>query len=140
MEWEFVDDLLVVRMDDGEDLVETLGKFIGLPEVPETLVVLSGLGMLRQVELGYFTGKGYETHRFMEPAELLSVSGSIFKRADPFMHLHVLLGFKDASVSGGHLLRARVCNTLEIFLLGSSIRLGRKQAGDLRVLDLHPDG
>ena len=135
MEWEFKDDLLVIRMDDDEDLAESLGKFVGLPEVPSTLVVLSGLGMMRQVELGYFTGEGYETHRFDEPAELLSLSGSISKDTDPFMHVHVVLGFRDASVFGGHLIRGRVCHTMELFLKSSDLRLGRRQDGHLRVLD-----
>jgi predicted DNA-binding protein with PD1-like motif len=139
MEWTNRNDLWVLRLDDGEDLVESLGKFIGLPEVPDTLAVLSGLGMLKQVELGFFSGEGYETHTFMDPSELLSVSGSIFRDAEPFLHMHLVLGFRDASVAGGHLVRARACNTLELFLLSSDLRLGRKARGELRVIDFEPD-
>jgi len=63
------------------------------------------LGMLNDVEMGYFDGEKYEVHRLPEPAELLGISGLITKETDPPYHFHVTLGEKDGGVTGGHLLK-----------------------------------
>ncbi len=128
-------DLILVIGEDGEKYEEILKGLKESPETPETMVVLSAAGMVRKVKLGFWTGKEYEIHEFSDPAELLAISGMISKIADPFFHFHVVIGTADGKAAGGHLLEATVHNTLELFLLGSSIKLVRKPRMGLKLLD-----
>jgi uncharacterized protein len=80
---------------------------------------LTGLGGLSSATLGYFdrTRKIYEPIEVSEQVELLSLVGDIaLKDGEPLLHAHVSVGHRNGSVSGGHLLRAIVWPTLELFV------------------------
>jgi len=62
----------VVRFQDGEDLVEILR---GLES--EAALIVAGIGMLRDVTLGYWNNSEYESHAYPGPAELLSLQGNV---------------------------------------------------------------
>jgi predicted DNA-binding protein with PD1-like motif len=114
---------MVVRMADGEDLV------VGLMELPiESGIVVCGIGMLREIELGYWTGECYEKHRVEPPVELVSLQGTIARLADErVVHLHACVAQRDGSTQGGHLFAATVHNTAEIaFSLPQGIVLERR--------------
>jgi len=119
------DDLIVARFDDGENFIESLKTLI---EAGEPLkVILSGLGMFRAVKLGYFEKGKYIEHFIPEPVEVLALSGSFMKNAEPSFHIHAVVGTKSGEVKGGHLLSAIVWNTLEIFLKTSPLDLKRNE-------------
>ena len=81
-------------------------------------VVLSSIGQLRDVSLGYFVKKGdYDPETFEGPLELLSVSGIISRGVDGYTpHLHAVLGEKDKRAVGGHLISGEVVITNETVL------------------------
>ena len=135
MKWKKKDGSIVVIMEHGEDFLENIKKLIESPELPELAVVITALGMLNDVEMGYFDGEKYEVHRLPEPAELLGISGLITKETDPPYHFHVTLGKKDGGVTGGHLLKGRVWNTVEMVLLVEEIKLRRIPLRNLKLLD-----
>ena len=135
MKWKKKDGSIVVIMEHGEDFLENIKKLIESPELPELAVVITALGMLNDVEMGYFDGEKYEIHRLPEPAELLGISGLITKETDPPYHFHVTLGKKDGGVTGGHLLKGRVWNTVEMVLLVEEIKLRRIPLRNLKLLD-----
>ncbi|MCD6221292.1 DUF296 domain-containing protein [bacterium] len=135
MKWKKKDGSIVVIMEHGEDFLENIKKLIESPELPELAVVITALGMLNDVEMGYFDGEKYEVHRLPEPAELLGISGLITKETDPPYHFHVTLGEKDGGVTGGHLLKGRVWNTVEMVLLVEEIKLRRVPLRNLKLLD-----
>lgn len=104
----------VVRLQDGEDLVgalRTLGK--------DSALILTGIGMVREVKLGYWNGTDYEVHAYPDPAELLSLQGNLGldETGERIAHAHISLSGQDGTVRGGHLVRATVHNTIEIGLL-----------------------
>ena len=103
---------MVVRMVDGEDLV------VGLTELPiESGIVVCGIGMLREIELGYWTGERYEKHRFEPPVELVSLQGTVARFGDErVVHLHACVAQRDGSTLGGHLFAGTIHNTAEIAL------------------------
>lgn len=135
MKWRKKDDIIVVIMEHGEDFIENIKKLMESPELPELAVVVTALGMLNDVETGYFDGEKYEIHRLPEPVELLGISGLITKETDPPYHFHVTLGKKDGGVAGGHLLKGRVWNTVEMVLLLGEIKLKRIPLRNLKLLD-----
>jgi len=104
----------VVRLADGEDLMAGLH---GLEL--DSGVILSGIGMVRDAELGYWNGETYEIHRIPEACELLTMQGNVglLENGDTVVHAHLTLARRDGTVAGGHLIRATVANTVEAFLL-----------------------
>lgn len=116
MEYGIENNVLVAKLDDGEDLFRSLEKIMN--EIDhKSAVVMSGIGMLRDFKIGFYnrdTG-GYEWEEFKEPKELLSLNGSITEEGS--MHLHVEVGEKDHDVSGGHLEGGKVFNVTELTLL-----------------------
>jgi predicted DNA-binding protein with PD1-like motif len=62
-----------------------------------------------------------------EQVEVLSLIGDVaLEGAHPKIHAHVVVGLRDGSARGGHLLEARVRPTLEVILTESPNYLTRK--------------
>ncbi len=114
---------LMVRFRDGEALPDGLID-LGV----ESGVIVNGVGMLRDIELGYWDGKNYVTEKISEPVELLSLQGNIGKKdGETIVHAHVTVAKKGGAAYGGHILRATVHNTAEIFICKlEKIRLVRR--------------
>ncbi len=125
------ENVVLIRMDDGEDFFEALYralKSLGM----NSGVVAGAIGMLRDFEIGWFdVEKGeYEKEFVSVPHELVSVQGNIsLKENEPFAHLHVSLAGPSRTVVGGHLFSARVCNTVEMFVCKTEIKLFREKVG-----------
>ena len=62
-----------------------------------------------------------------EQTEVLTLAGDIsLEHDEPRVHAHVVLGRRDGSTRGGHLLEARVRPTLEVILTESGARMTRR--------------
>lgn len=113
---------LIVKLEDGADLLEELaglGVEAGL---------VWGIGMVRKARLGYWNGSEYEEHKLAEPAELLSLHCNLsLKEGKPFPHCHVVIGRRDGTVAGGHLLGATVHNVNELYIKRLGLRLERRK-------------
>lgn len=107
---------VIIKLDDGEDLFKTLAEVIDKHEI-DTGLVLSGIGMLRDFEIGFYNGTEYLKERFADPMELLSMHGSIASSVESRIHIHVGLANNEHKVFGGHLFSAKVCMLNEILLL-----------------------
>jgi predicted DNA-binding protein with PD1-like motif len=107
----------VVVFERGEHVMEPLLEFLKGESV--TAARLTGIGALESVTLGYFDWetKEYEQHRISGQVELLSLAGDVaLKNGEPQVHAHVVLGCRDTSTLGGHLLDATVRPTLELII------------------------
>jgi len=121
--------ILIVRLQPGENLLESLRAAVEKHGVT-TAVLLSGIGMLIETELGFFQGpgKGYSIHCFTEPCELVSLSGNVSRQETGYnLHLHATLVEAGGGAVGGHLMKATVHLTNEIFLLETGIPVYRRQ-------------
>lgn len=121
------DNLVFVRLFPNEDIHRELRRVCKKHEV-ETAVILSGLGQLKQFQLGYYKEKGnYRPQEFRKPHELLSpLTGNISKQEGEYsLHLHAVLGDEEKSVVGGHLMSGKVEVTNEIVLLKTDLRIKR---------------
>ncbi len=114
---------LVARLKDGEELISSL-KTLSL----DSAVLLNGVGMLRDMEIGYWNGSSYDVQRIDEPVELLSLQGNFAHKGDErIIHCHATIAKHGAAAFGGHVLKATVHNTAEIFIRRlSGIVLERK--------------
>lgn len=130
---------MVVRMLPGENYLECLMQ-VCRESGAGAAVVLSSIGQLRDVKLGYFVGPGdYSPDVFQGPCELLSVSGSISLTNDMYIpHLHAVLGQHDKSVIGGHLLSGTVEITNETVLSILDVPMSRSMNPATGSMDLVP--
>ena len=92
--------------------------------------------------LGYFDWqtKAYERTPLEEQVEVLSLVGDIaLADGKPKLHAHVVLGRRDSTTRGGHLIEARVRPTLEVLLTDAPRHLRRRfdAASGLALIDPH---
>ena len=89
----------------------------------------TAIGAFSDVTLGYFNRdkKDYDKIPVKEQVEALSVMGDIaLNKGEPKIHAHVVVGRRDGSTLGGHLVQAHVWPTLEVVLTESPRHLRRK--------------
>ena len=109
------DRTFVVVFEHGDMLMSPLLAF--LREEAIGAARLTGIGALESVTLSYFDWemKRYEEHTFDEQVELLSLTGDVaLKDGEPQVHAHVVIGRRDTTTRGGHLVDATVRPTLEL--------------------------
>lgn len=89
----------------------------------------TAIGAFRDLTFGYFNRdkKDYDKIPVNEQVEALSVMGDIaLNKGEPKIHAHVVVGKRDGSTLGGHLVQAHVWPTLEVVLTESPRHLRRK--------------
>ena len=90
---------------------------------------LTAIGAFSSATLGYFDieKKEYEEIPVGEQTEVLSLIGDVALNGEkPELHAHVVLGRRDGTATGGHLLEARVRPTLEVVLIESPGHLKKR--------------
>ena len=90
---------------------------------------LTAIGGFRRATLGYFDRekKDYLKIPVDEQVEVLSLVGDIAMDGDkPKVHAHVVVGKRDGSTMGGHILEAYVWPTLEVVVVDSPRHLQRR--------------
>jgi len=119
-------DVLIVKLEDGEDIHETLTEACNSHGIKYGWVY-GGIGILRSFTLGYFTGKEYIKKYFQAPHELLSLAGSVTLNTEVPIHLHCSVSSREFKVFGGHLFKGTT-NVLNEILIKrfKGIELGRK--------------
>lgn len=115
-----------IRIYKDAELVETVHQFLRDNRI--TSGSITGIGATDDVTIGYFdiVKKEYVHKQFREPFEILSLMGNVsLVDNDPFAHLHIILGREDFSTIGGHLVKANISVTCEIYLTAFDIRIER---------------
>jgi len=105
----------ILRLDDGEDIIESILKSV--KDSRSTMLICTGLGMITDFELGFFDKGEYISKSYSEPHELLSIQGAISGYGEHRVHIHVAVADKEHRMFGGHLLRGKVWMTNEIGIL-----------------------
>ncbi len=97
------------RVPEGSELLSYLSSFAEKHGVSKAFV--SAIGSFSEATIAYYS---FEEQRYIpidvrERVEVLSASGNIsLLNGKPFPHIHVVLGRRDGSTLGGHLLRGVV--------------------------------
>lgn len=89
----------------------------------------TAIGAFSEVDLGFFEieKKDYRKIPIREQVEVLSLLGDVsLSDGEPKVHAHVVLGKRDGTAWGGHLLKAIVQPTLEVILTESPAHLKRE--------------
>jgi hypothetical protein len=120
------DHLLVLDPDD--EFVASLTDFAKKNRIEGGS--FSAIGAFQQATIAYWNRetKEYEKIEVAEQVEVLALGGSIARSSDDVkIHAHAVLGRRDGSTIGGHLMRGVVFPTLEIFVVDYGARLTRQK-------------
>src|SRR5712675_1572734 len=115
----------ILVFETNDELARDLRDFAS----EQTLASASfkAVGALSSVRLGWLNWetKQYEQSVFLdEQVELLSLIGDVaLKDGEPQVHAHAVVGKRDATAHGGHLLHDHVRPTCEVVLIESPARL-----------------
>lgn len=116
-----------VILASGDEVKESILSFAKEQKLHASQ--FTAIGAFSKATLGYFdfSIKDYRKIEFDEQVEVLSVAGDISMYKDEFkVHAHVVIGKKDGTAHGGHLLEAIVHPTLEIIVTESPAYLCRE--------------
>lgn len=118
---------LAVVFETGEEPMQ------GLLDVAKRERITAGhftaIGAFEEATLGYFdwSRKDYARIPVRGQVEVLSLVGDVALEGDvPKIHAHVVVGKRDGTAHGGHLLDARVRPTLEVILVQPPGHLRRR--------------
>ncbi|MCD8293789.1 MAG: DNA-binding protein [Clostridia bacterium] len=117
MEYKVCGDRIVVRIDRGEEIVESLKAVCEKEGVK--LAEVSALGAINKLEIGVFKTdtKQYKANCFEGYYEIVSLWGTVTtKDGEFYSHLHMSAGDENGKVVGGHLTKAWVSATCEMVI------------------------
>ena len=125
--------------DKGDEVMETLKQFAASQQLKGAH--LTAIGAFEEATLAYFAReeRTYEELPVDEQVEVLSLTGNIATfEEEPRLHVHAVLGRRDGSTVGGHLVRGTVWPTLEVYLTEIEAPLPRAvdEETGLALLDL----
>ena len=115
MEYKKFGSKYVVRLNKGEEIVESLIKFAEEEKV--SLANVSGLGAGDYVKFGLFdvAEKQYHSNEMNMAFEILSLMGTLSEmNGKPYLHLHICVGDREGHVFGGHLNACNISATCEL--------------------------
>jgi len=107
-------DTYFVRIDKGEELVQSLDNFCKENQIK--LGIIQGIGATSQITVGYFDTKQkkYFSNQFEGDFEIAPLVGNITTMdGKTYLHLHVTFGDKKFGSHSGHLNKAVISATFE---------------------------
>jgi predicted DNA-binding protein with PD1-like motif len=117
-----------VIFETGDEVVSGLTDFAKEHRLAGSQ--FTAIGAFSDVVLAYFdwSSREYQKHPLREQMEVLALAGDISLADDgtPKVHAHVVLGTRDCTTRGGHLVEAHVRPTLEVILTDAPRHLQRK--------------
>ena len=117
----------VLVFDPGDEPLSGLERFAA--EAGLVAAHFTAIGAFRSTSLGFFDRDqmDYLRTEVGEQTEVLSLAGNVaLHDGRPKVHAHVVLGKRDGTAHGGHLLRAEVWPTLEVILNEAPAHLRRR--------------
>jgi hypothetical protein len=114
--------------DTGDEILSSVRTFAQEGQLSDSS--FKAIGALSQVRLGWFNWetKKYQTAVALdEQVELLSLIGDIaLQEGKPQVHAHLVVGRRDGTAHGGHLLSATFRPTCELILTESPQHLQKE--------------
>ena len=132
MEYRKFDDTYVVRLNKGEEVIESLKDLCKNENIE--LAEITGLGASNLVEIGLFNvnTKEYNTKIFEGMFEITSLIGNVTRKdGEVYLHIHINFGDEEGLIKGGHLVRSIISATSEIVVRRINGKVGRKLSNEI---------
>lgn len=140
----------VLVLDAGEEVVAAITHFA--TELQVKGASLTGIGALSGSRLGWFNPatKEFRENIIDEQTEVLAITGNIAEGTGDDdghahgapggvkLHIHIVLGCRDASVKGGHLVAGHVSPTMELIVEEAAAHLTRGMDAKTGLVLLEP--
>jgi uncharacterized protein len=117
----------VLVFDTGDEVVAKLLEFAKQQQLAAAR--FTAIGAFQELTLGYFDWqkKEYLKIPVNEQVEVLSLAGNVVSTdKGPKLHAHIVVGKRDGTAHGGHLIEGHVRPTLEVMLIESPSHLHRR--------------
>ena len=117
MEYRRFNNTVIARIDKGEEILENIKRVCEKENIK--LANINALGAINNFEVGLFDidEKKYYSKEYTGNFEIVSLTGSVTtKDGQIYMHIHLSAGDKENKVYGGHLNKAIVSATCEMFI------------------------
>lgn len=117
MEYGRFGDTVLLRIDRGEEIIETVKRVAEKERI--RLASVEALGAVDDFTVGVYdvAAKRYDSRTFTGAFEIVSLVGTITEKDGAFyQHLHMSAGNRNCEVFGGHLNRAVVSVTCEMVI------------------------
>lgn len=127
MEFTKVGNKYVLRLNRGEEIISSITELCKKENIKAGSI--SGIGATQLVEAGFysFKKKKYCGYCFNQNMEILSLLGNIStKDGEPYLHLHIVVSNDEGEALGGHLTKAIISVTCEIFIDSIDFEIGRQ--------------
>jgi predicted DNA-binding protein with PD1-like motif len=130
----------IAVLEQGEEVKEALLKMTRHEKVENASFV--ALGAFEKAVLGYFDWeeKKYRNIAVDEQVEVITLVGDVVpdEKGHPSFHAHTVLGRRDGSTRGGHLVEGRVRPTLEVTVTELPAHLTRRKHPELGLSLIEP--
>ena len=143
MRWKLLDAgppaTYAIVLAKGDEAMSVLGRIVREQKIE--VASITAIGAFERAVLGYFDWetKEYKRNPVAEQVEVLSLLGDVaVADGEPTLHLHAVLGKRDGSTVGGHLLEGHVRPTLELTLIEPPAHLRKRKDPEsgLALIDL----
>ena len=134
MEYSINNNDVLLRLDPGDEIVDCILKVAR--EANITNAEVSGIGATDDFEIGVFNleTKQYDLHQFTGNHEITNLCGSITTmNAEAYQHLHITCANSQGQCVGGHLLKAKISLTCEIYIRKAQGTITRKKNESLGI-------
>lgn len=134
MEYKKFGNKYIIRMDKGEEIVETLKKFCQQHNI--TLGWIKGIGAVNKATIGLFKTdeKKYYPMELNGYYEITSLLGNISTmNGEVYLHLHINLSDENYKTHGGHLNSAIISATGEIMIEAMDGMVDREFSDDIGI-------
>lgn len=117
MEYKKMGRRIVLRLDQGEELLSCVTEVCQAEHVPAALV--SGIGFTTEMRVRVFDKdeKRFLFQTLRESMEIVSLTGNVLQtERGLFAHLHIMAADRSMRVRGGHLVHCTIGATGELVL------------------------
>jgi uncharacterized protein len=124
----------VVVCDPGDEAFSALSEFARAERLEAAQI--TAVGAFERATVGWFDRaiQDYRRIAIDEQCELLSLIGDVADGPDgPALHAHVVLGLRDGTTRGGHLLEGDVFPTLEAVVTETPAHLRKVMRPDIGI-------
>lgn len=132
METKLAQNSLVIRLDPGSELIESLLTACQVQNVHCAQVTV--IGAAKKITCGVFNPKTKEYHsrKFKGIFEITSLNGTITTMdGGLYPHLHITFADEDYKVRGGHLNKCVISATAEIVLTILDMNIDRENSKEI---------
>lgn len=122
-----VKDTYIIRLERGENIIETLKNFCNKNKIK--CGYFFGIGALGEAELAHYIveNKKYTSKTYKQPLEIVNMNGNITTmNKEVYLHCHIALSDEKMNAIAGHLKEGIISATCEIILVRLNATINRK--------------